>query len=113
MQSLPGYFGIWLSIFSFLQISGIYRSGKSCSRQTTPSIDSKACRKKGLLPKMNRKQFILNIGMREYIFWLYHNEKDFIIPSMDEMVRHFDRHSKTIKSWLRKLKDSGSIPIRK
>lgn len=41
--------------------------------------------------------------------WLYLKDRDFIRPSIDEMTNHFGRNPRTIKVWLRKLKEHGYI----
>ncbi|MEW9668689.1 helix-turn-helix domain-containing protein [Ammoniphilus sp. 3BR4] len=58
-------------------------------------------------------EIIVKLGMSEYILWRYLEQRQFVIPSMDEMVNHFGRHRRTIKNWLKNLTESGYIQGKK
>jgi hypothetical protein len=58
---------------------------------------------------MYRREILMNLGISEYLLWCYLSERNFILPSIDELTKHFRRDRRTVKSWVKKLKESGYI----
>lgn len=54
-------------------------------------------------------QIIRDLGMGCYIMWVYLGERGFVRPYMEEMVEHFGRHPRTLRTWLKKLESNGYI----
>lgn len=54
-------------------------------------------------------EIIKNLGTSEYVMWIYLKERNFVLPSLEEMTNHFGRHPRTIRCWLNKLKLHGYI----
>lgn len=55
------------------------------------------------------QEIIRTLGTSVYMMWKYLESKNFIYPSMDQMVKDLGRSSRTIKGWIRKLEDQGYI----
>lgn len=55
------------------------------------------------------QEIIRTLGTSVYMMWKYLEGKNFIYPSMDQMVKDLGRSSRTIRGWIRKLESEGYV----
>lgn len=55
------------------------------------------------------KEIIKTLGVNPYILWLFLLERDFESLSIKELEQHFGRNQRTIRGWIKKLKENGYI----
>lgn len=55
------------------------------------------------------KEIIKTLGINPYMRWLYLLERNFESLSIMELEQHFGRNQRTIRGWIKKLKENGYI----